>query len=432
MQVRLTLNLNLFHKVTLFLALFWFFFPFRIPGIPISTEQLVGVYALGYVIWHRMVLPDWVISYIKWITFIIICSLISLICSPNPDAQPIKLVIIWILYPFIALYIREVITKIYHKCNIEICFKWVIIVFVTQAIISLIIFVVPPIKEIVIPLVTSDDSSTIKSVMGFRLIAIAKPEMQFANMAVAYGIATYIVYVRSKLVKMNQIWFASLILLFSIAGLLSGRSYAIMMALMIGMIAILKCNKGIGVGFKYILKISCIIGIAVAILIAWLLANGYEETYKWAFEIFINYQESGKMDMASADVMKSMYKFPDNPITWLIGDGRLGNESGGSYMHTDIGYIRYLFCWGILGSLMVYLSQLSLFYNTFKLVSSRYVKSLAIFIIVWAFIYLSKEIYNCYCPLCLIAACGQTEPVTYLSKKHLILKRKHGILHNKV
>lgn len=387
------------------MVLFWFFFPFRVPGIPISTEQLVGLYAICYIVWKRIVLPKWVMSYLKWIMLLLICSMVSLICSPDPDSQPIKLLLIWVFYPFIAIYIRELILKIYNKCNLSICFKWVIVVFVTQAIISFIIFLVPPIKEIIIPFIISERSSTIQSVMDFRLIAFAKPEMQFANMAVAYGIATYIVYVQSKIAKMSTTLTASLILLFSLAGLLSGRSYAIMLVLMIGIIAIIKSHKRLSAGIIYILKISFIVAVLVSILIAWLLANGYEETYKWAFEIFINYQESGSMDMASADVMKSMYKFPDNPVTWLIGDGRLANATGGSYMSTDIGYIRYLFCWGLIGSFVFYLSQLSLFYNTFLSVKSKYVKSLAVFIIIWTFIYLSKEIYNCFCPLCLIIAC---------------------------
>ncbi len=59
-----------------------------------------------------------------------------------------------------------------------------------------------------------------------------------------------------------------------------------------------------------------------------------------------------------------MYVFPDNLKTWLIGDGYMANPDTvdpfytgkayhGFYKGTDVGYIRFIFYFGILGLLMM-------------------------------------------------------------------------------
>ena len=58
-----------------------------------------------------------------------------------------------------------------------------------------------------------------------------------------------------------------------------------------------------------------------------------------------------------------MIVFPDNLHTWIIGDGYLENpfnrdmnyigpNFGGYYMATDIGYLRFLFYFGLIGLLL--------------------------------------------------------------------------------
>ena len=59
-----------------------------------------------------------------------------------------------------------------------------------------------------------------------------------------------------------------------------------------------------------------------------------------------------------------MYVFPDNMKTWLIGDGYfsaprdvdpyfVGKLVGGYYMGTDVGYLRFIFYFGIIGLLAI-------------------------------------------------------------------------------
>ena len=83
---------------------------------------------------------------------------------------------------------------------------------------------------------------------------------------------------------------------------------------------------------------------------------------RFAFEGFFNLFEKGEYSVASTDTLKSMYVFPDNLKTWVIGDGYFSNPywsdpnyiwhgeaTRGYYKGTDVGYLRFIFYFGIIG-----------------------------------------------------------------------------------
>lgn len=85
----------------------------------------------------------------------------------------------------------------------------------------------------------------------------------------------------------------------------------------------------------------------------------FHKLTQFAFEGFFSLAESGSWEVSSNDILKSMYVFPDNLKTWLIGDGYfdattsdpyyVGKEWTGYYMATDVGYLRFIFYFGIIG-----------------------------------------------------------------------------------
>ena len=83
---------------------------------------------------------------------------------------------------------------------------------------------------------------------------------------------------------------------------------------------------------------------------------------RFGFEGFFNWVEDGYWHTGSNDTLASMYVFPDNLKTWLIGDGYfgtpdddpnyLGASMSGYYMGTDVGYLRFIFYFGVFGLLV--------------------------------------------------------------------------------
>ena len=83
------------------------------------------------------------------------------------------------------------------------------------------------------------------------------------------------------------------------------------------------------------------------------------EHFRFGFEGFFSMVEERTWNVSSNNVLRSMYVYPDNPKTWIIGDGYFNNPSRdpnyigeithGYYKHTDVGYLRFIFYIGIIG-----------------------------------------------------------------------------------
>lgn len=101
--------------------------------------------------------------------------------------------------------------------------------------------------------------------------------------------------------------------------------------------------------------------------------ESFHENLRFGFEGFFNYFEKGEWRTNSNDILKDMVVWPDNLKTWLIGDGYINNPLDNSldsfdpyytgpvyhgyYMGSDIGYVRFIFYFGVIG-----LAAFSLFF----------------------------------------------------------------------
>ena len=83
---------------------------------------------------------------------------------------------------------------------------------------------------------------------------------------------------------------------------------------------------------------------------------------RFAFEGFFSVFEKGEWQTTSNSILMDMFRFPDSIKTWMIGDGYfdnpkdtdpyfIGEITAGFYKATDVGYCRFLFYFGILGTL---------------------------------------------------------------------------------
>lgn len=84
---------------------------------------------------------------------------------------------------------------------------------------------------------------------------------------------------------------------------------------------------------------------------------------RFAFEGFFSMVEKGYWETNSNNILKNMYRFPESFKTWIIGDGYFDNPTNdpyyigymwkGFYMGTDVGYLRFIFYFGLLGLLLI-------------------------------------------------------------------------------
>ena len=84
----------------------------------------------------------------------------------------------------------------------------------------------------------------------------------------------------------------------------------------------------------------------------------FQENIRFAYEGFFSLAEKGEWNVRSNRMLESMFIWPDNLKTWLIGDGYFDSpnndigyigKSYDYYMGTDVGYCRFIFYFGLLG-----------------------------------------------------------------------------------
>lgn len=119
--------------------------------------------------------------------------------------------------------------------------------------------------------------------------------------------------------------------------------------------------------------------IAIALLVIIPLYNtnpDFKANTRFAFEGFFSLVEKGRWEVHSNNILMDMYVFPDNLKTWIIGDGYMENPRndpyytgeiiGGYYMGTDVGYLRFIFYFGLLGLLTFIYFFIAITFNSMK------------------------------------------------------------------
>lgn len=87
---------------------------------------------------------------------------------------------------------------------------------------------------------------------------------------------------------------------------------------------------------------------------------GFQANLRFGFEGFFSLVEKGRWEVHSNEILQNMYVFPDNLKTWFIGDGYFDNpydsdpyytgpKIRGFYKGTDVGYLRFIFYFGLVG-----------------------------------------------------------------------------------
>lgn len=130
--------------------------------------------------------------------------------------------------------------------------------------------------------------------------------------------------------------------------------------------------------------------VAISIMVYGYYTNpSFQENLRFGFEGFFNLVEKGKWDVHSNEILKNMYVFPDNLKTWIIGDGYFDNpyyaepyytgpKWGGFYQGTDVGYLRFIFYFGMMG-----LMAFSLFmYKVAQICMNRFTAYRSLFFVI--------------------------------------------------
>ena len=111
--------------------------------------------------------------------------------------------------------------------------------------------------------------------------------------------------------------------------------------------------------YKFVIKVSRIkimrvfglmLAVGIPIVIYYYNVNSsFHNQIEYGFEGFFSLFESGEFQTSSTDELSTMWVWPQDTQTWLIGSGLfLSNSSDFTYF-SDIGYCRFIFYSGLIG-----------------------------------------------------------------------------------
>ncbi len=360
-----------------------FFYIYAVPFIflPVSTRVLFGVFGflilateiLQYKI--KLKLNKRLVYFLVLLLLIPFVALISIGINQTSDIEFIKYPISMLTILFASYFVAKVLNKFYRKLDFQNISLLIVNIILIQSIIAFMMFLIPELRDFLLGIqkLAPDDIERISDFFEFRIIGFG---IMFFGAGIISGFGLILIGALLRFYKLSSkqtIWLSIKFLFILVVGMMMARTTLIGGLLGLMLIFMPKNLKATISMFKkrflFILNIVVIPIILMMILFFLVPKIGeiFEPLFNFAFEIFINYFEKGSAESASTNQLQNMYIFPETIQTWIIGDGYWNNPYGsGYYMHTDVGYLRLIYYFGLVGLFVYLLMQVSIIKNSFE------------------------------------------------------------------
>ena len=359
-----------------FLFFYIYSVQFKVGSGAIGSRVLLGL--LGFILMIYILLKEKnlmvnknIIKVLTLLVLIVMASVSSLLINGTNDLTFIKYPISMIVIMFACYFVNWVMSK----CNKNIDFKCVattiINVVCIQILLSILLFLLPDLKEFVfnIQYFTDYELNIIRDTFDFRLVGCGS---FFFGAAIVNGFAIILVSLIIRNYKLNTHELISIgvkYFIIFVFGMMMARATLIGFGLSIIILFLPSITKLKIHFYKQSLLFILITFILPMFLLVFLYK--YDPSYfakidpliSFGFEMLKNYFDSGELSTNSTDELKNMYVFPAHISTYILGDGLFNNPDGfGYYQGIDVGFLRLTYYFGIVGLLIYLFLQGTLLY----------------------------------------------------------------------
>jgi len=235
-----------------------------------------------------------------------------------------------------------------------------------QTIFVLLIFFIPPIRDFLVDMQR----------VGERELLIVSSHMEDQNRFIGFGLMFYtasffygaalifISYLLRENEGANKRVLFCLFLLFSLVGI--GLSRSTMIGLILSIVFYFVGSK---INYSFIKRIflfliaccSIVLGIIMLFKLFPTLDDQFGALIKNSFEVFINLFTSSELKSDSAEGTFAMFYLPLQEWTYFFGTGYYEQYTAiGDYRYSDIGYLRLLYYFGLLGVVLFFLFEIQI------------------------------------------------------------------------
>lgn len=355
------------------IAVSLFYFPVFVTFLPVITKNLMA--AVGILFLLAMLirkkdfsLPRELIILLFLSLAVTIFSLISVVYNQTPDvsyAYYIRSAIIWISGAFAVCYI---IWLVHGRIDVPLLVNYLTAVCVFQCIMAILIEFVPAVRAVV-------DATFIQGQGMLREVgrlygigaSLDVGGSRFA--AVLIAIAFMIEEPRESNGNTPQILLVLAFTIITIVGNIIARTTIVGTGIGLGYIVLMELRR---TGWQdprdfnssLLAWVTILVVTIPVIIVIYNASPQFHRMMRFGFEGFFSLFEKGEWEVGSNEILESMVVWPDNFKTWMVGDGYFENQrydvnyigeatEAGFYMGTDIGYLRFIFYFGVPGLIAI-------------------------------------------------------------------------------
>lgn len=349
----------------------FFYFPVEFVFLPgFNTKMMEAVAGLACVAWEMIrrrsqeISRDFLVL-ICAAASVSIASFLSITINQTSDTAYATYFVSFCVWLSAAFAVCYLIRAVHGMINVQLVFNYLVTVCLAQCILALLIDSYPSFSHRVdsLFLCGQELAHRVKRLYGIgAMLDVAG--LRFA--AVLVGTAFYLGEVIKPLKSGERLLYIVFFFAISVIGNMIARTTLVGTGL--GIIVILAClffksNDTDAPKLPVVLSWVglLIIGVFTCVVLYNTNPNA-RGLFRFAFEGFFSLAETGHWEVDSNETLKSMVVWPETIHTWIIGDGYFENSrldinylgdatDKGFYMGTDVGYLRFLFYFGITGLL---------------------------------------------------------------------------------
>lgn len=348
----------------------FYFYPFEfffLPGVNTKMMMAVaGLVVLGFSLAKSRsasVNKDFITVLVLSLAVSFI-SLVSVTVNGTNERTFLTYFVSMFVWLSAAYCLCKVIRLVHGNVSVELVCQYLVLVSSLQCVLALAMNMYTPLRLAVDGLMATE-SEAYMGVTDGRLsgIGCALDVAGLKFSAVLVMLAHLCVYGSEKIQK-NILWYIIAFIVIVVIGNMISRTTTMgaILALAYWCICAVKCRLSPSrENFRFALYLAACLIVAVPLLAVWYNTSYVmQENIRFGFEGFFSFFETGKWQTGSNDILfNHMIVFPETMKTWIIGDGYAANPSydpyyigeayHGFYKGTDIGYLRYIFYFGLIG-----------------------------------------------------------------------------------
>lgn len=361
---------NIISTIIILIITSLYFFPFEPSFLPEMNTKMamagIGLVVLGFqlVKGNRVNIDKNLITIVALALIVSLIGLISICYNNTTDTTYATYIISMFVWLSAANVVISCIRSLNGRVSVETICDYLIALCFIQCLIAACVDRIPSVKAFVDSLINSQ---------GF----MGKNEHRMYGIGCSLDVAgtrfsAILIMIADRLCTITKdkdrrnrvILYLTAFVFITIVGNMIARTTTIGVIVALTYIVVLSIinQKQSGTNYSFLWKWITAVVIITIIAVTFLYNTNpnIRSNIRFGFEGFFSLAETGKWEVHSNDILKNMVVFPDNLKTWVIGDGHFENPYDsepyytgtmwkGYYQNTDIGYLRFIFYFGIFG-----------------------------------------------------------------------------------